>query len=777
MSNNYTGIISSVISDTRIMHPIEVSGNLRLDQHEQLGIPFYHLQNNPRVPYFRDIILEYLKQDSIKFSATVAITKDILDDDELFGAIREKIERDNNVFVIRIVDEDYTLTQEDFNKLSFAKCIAVDNCVEELNNEPKLVIQHGIFKYGQQATAQPVLERRDNFDDLESRITYHINHRLTEDEFVILARHLNSSSISAIELDYFDPSYYEDFLRGLQRHNVRNNINIQIIGYLLEDQLETYERLQGYPYEIDVVYSTCHDKVDMYQNEPYTENRLYYSQIEGGGKTSLQNYLNVLRVVHDFESVVAKGNLSPLETAILAKMQIDLEYIYDPDADFVDEWDNINLSQIINHEVDGKKRAVCMGFSTLYSALLRRSGIPMFRYSTTGHSRSIGRIKDEKYGVDTICTCDITFDLQSSHNERPTYTYFMVAPREYLGYTYNDEFEHMTIADTLALPIDEYQRVVHDTNLFYEEFYHPVGYEPMGYTARMLELMDVVPQEGIGIDVYDVIYTLCENGQLESIPQETILQAIDNVLQFLRVDQSTLEFYHSEAEESFDDRFSVYGDLPTIRGDFNQEYEVEPLTQDNVSEYRSQLPEERPKYYMSLPDDYGQTQEEPIITNNPSESPTNSEIQDMLDDNEDYIPGATIPKPRNREYNETEEEYVEYLRQYYTENFPNYRYLETLLKHVEDSNITIYDYYVEVADHYRNNEEGLIPDFEKNNPFIRVEDLKLLVDSKDERISLYFAMTLSKTVEKNLPQYIKLQSQNAFRDQTDDYLREIERRM
>ena len=70
------------------------------------------------------------------------------------------------------------------------------------------------------------------------------------------------------------------------------------------------------------------------------------------------------------EAVVEAGNLSPLEAAVFAKIKIDNEYIYDPDADNADEWDNINLSQMINHSVNGQKRAVCMGFSTLYSALL-----------------------------------------------------------------------------------------------------------------------------------------------------------------------------------------------------------------------------------------------------------------------------------------------------------------------------------------------------------------------------------------------------------------------
>ena len=763
---NEPGYITSVLTDPRKNDPIEVGGNLRLDMHQQLGIRYFQLNNNPRIDNYKDILLQVLQEDNLHFSPTLVIDKSILDDKELLDAIRKKSEKDNSALFIRIADEGYTLTKEDYDKLSFAEHIFVDDCVEEINNDD-VIVQNEVFKFDIQY-AQPVLERRNQFDDMVPRQTFHINHKLSEEEFTFLAQYINNFSSAAIELDYFDPSYYEEFLEELQRHNIKNNINIQLIGYLLEDNLNIYSNLEKYPYEIDIVYSTCHDMVDKYQQEPLTVNRLYYSQIEGGGKTSLRNYLNVLNEVDIFEKNVQRGNLSPLEAAVLAKIQIDAEYIYDPDADFVDEWDNINLSQMINHEVDGRKRAVCMGFSTLYSAFLRRAGIPMFRYSTTAHSRNIGRIKDDKYGIDNICVSDITFDLQSEHADLPTYTRFMIAPRDYTkSPNRRGEYEHMTIADTLALPFEDYYRLVLPTNLGYEEFYHPFGYEPMGYTARMLELMNEGPKDGLGIDVYDVIYNLCENGNLESIPQDIILKAIDRVTEYLRFSEDTRSFYHDLANESFKDRENVFNGTPTIEGNnVGERYSVNVLTQENINSYRSTLPENRPKYYMTFPEELNQ--------NNTNQTQQDqNEINTMIEEDTEYIPGTNIPKPRDRGIYETDEEYVEFLKDYYEQHFPNTSYLQRLINYVREQNTTIYDYYVFVADCYRNNETNRLQSFERENPFIKDEDIRLLTESTDNRMPLFFASSLSKVVENNLSQNELQQINNLFVDTVERYNEEV----
>ncbi len=145
-----------------------------------------------------------------------------------------------------------------------------------------------------------------------------------------------------------------------------------------------------------------------------------------------------------FEREVKEQELSPLEIAILAKMKLDEDYIYDPDYGTIgqDRWDDVNLSQLIHHSDGEHKRAVCLGFSTYYSALLRRNGVPMFRYETTSHSRNIGRIHDEKYGVDSIGLADPTWDLLSENEGVPSYEYFMLAPRDMMRFRNPSTLRH-----------------------------------------------------------------------------------------------------------------------------------------------------------------------------------------------------------------------------------------------------------------------------------------------------------------------------------------------
>lgn len=690
-----SGLITSILYSNSNLHIIKTGGNLRRDQHAQLGIPYYQLCENPNIKEdTRKIILDCLNSDKTSFPGTITISSEILKDDEILEAIKNKETHIN----IRIADEGYTLSQEDFDRLSFASSIIVDYCDSKLKNNEKIILQGGLFKYVPSYN-QPVLERRSSFEELNFKNVFHINHKLSSDEFDIVVQALNQDDYASIELDYFDPNYYKEFLSELDKRKLKSNINIRLIGYLLEDQIDDYEQLMNYPFEIDIVYSTCHDMVDFYQQEPYVENRLYYSQIEGGGFTSLQNYLNVLEMIHSFEQDVNNYQFTPLEAAIYAKMQIDSDYIYDPDADDVDEWDNINLSQMINHEVDGKKRAVCLGFSTLYSALLRRNNIPMFRYSTRGHSRNIGRIIDEKYGVDTVGVTDITWDLESSTGQA-SYSLFMNAPRDWTKLiNKKGNYEPLTIATTFSIPMEYYEDICNRSIDTYEWFYHPQSFgKPMGYTARMLELMNPNYIESNVTDAYNDIYTLCENGCLEGVPRNTILEAVGNVLRKIGENEASINDYCNLVEESLEYRDDLFNNSPNVSDwDGTTDYPIDLLTTDNISEYRESL------------------------NNNPSHTR--------------FI--KQYPYENNSAYE-------------VVTNEENTNYIANLLNYVTEHNITIYDYYLDVADKYINHKEDELQEFEHSNPFIKGQEIELLTTSDDQMISLYFATSLSRVIELNV---------------------------
>ena len=144
-----------------------------------------------------------------------------------------------------------------------------------------------------------------------------------------------------------------------------------------------------------------------------------------------------------------------------------------------------------------------------------------------------------------------------------------------------------------------------------------------------------------------------------------------------------------------------------------------------------------------------------------------------MDCSEELIPGTNIHKPRGRGDYETDEEYVDFLRQYYEKVFPNNSYLENLMQYINHSHITIYDYYVSVADHYRNHDEDNLPAFEHNNPFITDIDLQNLIQSDDNRMPLFFAGSLSKVVERNLSQRQMIENQIVFEDPVEKYNEEV----
>ena len=692
------GYIQSIIYSTRNGHIGEATGNIRATKNSQFGIPCYQFFFNPLIPFCKKAILDCLESDMTMLPATLTLSSEIIHDVEIMNAIKDKAKKSNVVPFVRVADEGYTLTKEDCDILSFSSNIFVDYCTSEVQSNNKVILQDGVFKL-ERAIVQPVLERRNNFDDIEPRVIYHINHKLSNEEFDMLIFKLNEDPMSSIELDFFDPSYYNEFLSELEKRNLRPNINIRLIGYLLEDHVEIYEQLKKYSFEIDVVYSTCHDMIDLYQEEPYVSNRNYYSQIEGGGFTSLENYTNILSLLKNFEKTVKDNNFSPLETAVYAKMQIDKDYIYDPDCnlDNTDHWDNINLSQIINHEVDGKKRAVCLGFATLYSALLRKVNIPMFRYSTRAHSRNIGRIIDEKYDVDTIGVTDITWDLEST-NDNAQYTLFMNAPRDYSKLVNNGEYEPLTIATALSISHDSYRDVCPYTQLDSQRYYHPFSAHPMGYTARMLELMNPHYSDSNVIDVYDEIYNLCEEGHLEGVPKEKVIDAVKNVLQKLGENEASINDYCHLVEDSIEKRESVFDNQPMIanqRGD--DEYPVELITQDNVAQLRQNLDDNDAhiSYFKEYPDENNSVDE--VVVN---------------EENNDYI--------------------------------------SNLISYVTEHNITIYDYYLDVADKYLNHKEDELQEFEHSNPFIKGQEIELLTTSDDQMISLYFATSLSRVIELNV---------------------------
>ena len=691
------GMIYAITTDTSRLRYVEVIGNIRTEKNSQLGIPLYQLRTNTE---YESQVLEYINSDLTIFPKTLSLDIETINNDTIMNALNKKIANTNLKPSVRIINQNYTLTKEDYNKLQLFDNIIVDNVVKELENDNRIVLQHGVFKYDQQAAAQPVIERRTHFNELIGRNCFHINHKLTDKEFEILSNTINNTNNQSIELNIFDPNYYDEFFKKLQEYNIPNNINICLIGYPLKDESNVYNNLEKYPYEIDILYSTCHDMVDLYTKEPYVENKLLYSQVEGGGKTSLTNYTNILKTLEDFKKQTEDLKLSPLETAIYAKNYIDNQYIYDPDYqdNDTDDWDNTNLSQILNHDDGNNKRGICLGFATLYSALLRKCEIPMFRYGTTGHARNIGRIKDDKYGIDTVSVFDITWDLEDS-----AYRFFGISPRDTLRIQDNNgNYENMTIASSFSLPIEDFYTNFAETTDPYELFYHPSNYNPTGYATRILELMGYISENQPEIRFYKELYNLTKEGHFEGIEAEKIIAAINGLARKQGMSEQERENIINNARLSFEDREFIFQGEPAIGG-YNYTtavvngtpHPVNPLNLTNIDRIIENYNEELDVIFLNQ-NPSSNNEDEQTTNNNDIEENNDFSVEianQQLESNPDYIPGTNIPRPRYRGVYETDEEYTEYLEEYYNRvfqqqeennNIPTPPIPETIDNNIED---------------------------------------------------------------------------------------------
>ena len=88
-------------------------------------------------------------------------------------------------------------------------------------------------------------------------------------------------------------------------------------------------------------------------------------------------------------------------------------------------------------------------------------------------------------------------------------------------------------------------------------------------------------------------------------------------------------------------------------------------------------------------------------------------------------------------------------------------YIKELLRYLKENDTSVYRYYVELANHYREDPNYEPPEFEKNNPFLTEEDYHNLIESKEERISQYFASTMRRVIDYHLENYQKEEKQEA----------------
>lgn len=525
-----------------------------------------------------------------KFLGTLSIDYRLLKDPSIFFYLSKNL--DSRDLTIRIIGDNYTLTEADYKNLWFVKRIIVDNIEPNLKTYyPQVQCQHNLFKkvYGKN---EHTFTTCDFFIDKE----------LSYDNALELVNAINNEALRprSLNIRYYNTEEYKHILKLLEQLGLADDVEINFLGNPKTDKKENFEYLANSKYKVSVTYNTCSDLVKDTIREPYDRNVHYQSELEGGGLVDAKGYYEVLTFFEQIEKFIKDNNFSPLEAAVFCYQYLQYNYNYTYNENYLPSDDTRVLDRVIT-----KKTIVCVGFATLYSAMLRRVGIPMFRYDTTAHVRNIGRINDPKYGIDSISIFDPTWD--NNDNKKTCFTFFGLSPEVGLQLK---ETEFLTLADILAVSPIDLVEYLDKSKSEYQVFYNP-EYSAISYSSRMLELMGYDATWLTSKRVYDLpkmldfISELWEKGTTRegSISQENITDALRVVLRKMHPSASQ-QFIEKQILDANDSILETVGYLQnshniSINYDKGQNPYTVPVKtidpsikfapQDNKSEYLEKL--------------------------------------------------------------------------------------------------------------------------------------------------------------------------------------------
>ncbi len=456
--------------------------------------------------------------DSWNLARSFSIDSRYLADEEIMNIIRNA----EGIEEIRIIGDNYAVTNEDLRRLPSNATIIVDRIDSSVdsNEHGRIHQQFGIY--------------RKDFGPLGDYqvSSYFVNHELSDEEIDYLVEQVNndrSGDYRQISLRVYDPSSYANFISRLYEHGLNENVRIELLANPLYDRSEVFiglDEISNNP--VNIIYDTCSDMVDFYTKEPYVTSNNHHSELEGGGKTGLTSYVALLSVLETEEKHIKDQGYTPLEAAVYAYRYLQENYAYDPNHKQTDSQNYLTNRQL--DMVAGSPTLVCEGYATLYSALMRRCGIPMFRYSTKEHVRNVARIVDPKYGVDNIGVFDTTFD-GSSYDDAGTFvrnhnmSYFMISPRN-MAIRGLDEYVTLPV----SLVLDTTDGIGFASRDIYESLYEP-SYTPEGYAITMLDRMGLKTPSVFTRENYSECLADLNNTPIfDDVSTDTLISALDVVL-------------------------------------------------------------------------------------------------------------------------------------------------------------------------------------------------------------------------------------------------------
>ena len=621
------------------------------------------------------LVIELIKEQFNEYyflnpSKEFIIDYQFLKNERVIELIKELHEKDY-ITKLKILDKDYTLTSDDYDKISFLDEISVYNVEENLSNKNISIINENYVSD---------IGFVKNDEEYELEVNYFLKDDINDaslNEFLTL---FEESSNNKINIRFYNPAKCFEIIKKLNDNGLSKKVKINILGYPLDEKSEVYEKLleEAGDREIEVRYEFCHDIIEMYCKEPFLGGNAYFSDLEPGGVTDLKTYIKILKFLENFEKSV-EGIESNMEKTILAYKFLNENYYYDENAGATKEYgDTRDMDKIID-----TKEIVCVGYANLLSTMCRKIGIPMFTYGAPGHRMNIARIqeKDENGQIvlDKICTFDPTNDGRdrknaNSDSRKDLYTFFGLDPERWL---HTKEPSFLTTANALAVQPKDYKNNCSWSRPTYASQYYS-HCEAKTYVPPMLRLMGYnykIEEQ----DLDDVIASLHEEKRIGEIPRDLLISSLRNVERRIHSDMSEIgfnEYFESvqdRANHSIDERDSYFPNtIPQINCNDAACYLGEDFNKNvTVSTYNESIPEHNHIDIASI-------DEGPVnyIKKNPSKiaDDNSSNFDDSFkedDFSEEYIAGTTIRKPRDRNDYETDEDYIDFLDKYYTHYFPN----------------------------------------------------------------------------------------------------------
>ena len=608
MINNY--IVNSLLYNDDLWN-LRVVGEQ--DGLDIISIDFRNLR------YDKKLLLNIIKSEKCTLSPTVMIDCRLLKDNDIIEALSYKSE--NETIRLRIINDEYVLNKEDYDKLDFVDRIYCNYCNKFNYNLFRVYKSDGIY-------ARQYERVHSKYDNLYKEV-FHIDYKLKDLEIKKLVMDVNNINDSEIYLNLYDPSYYYEFISKLRHYGLKDSVDITLLSNILVDSRSLFDELDEFNNNIKIVYSSNPEVIDYYMEEPMDSMVNYDNQLEVNDYTDLSTYRSLLTIISNGVEYLKDKAFSPLEAIIWT-----YKYVLECD---------INISK-----------------ENIYSSLLREFGSKVFRYSSLGKNKNIFRVRDKKYNVDNIGIIDFDIDLleYKFKDDKNNYLYFpsidlgysnfIYSPRELLRCSKSKET--LSISNSLVLDMDTYNYLKFSSCDSLEMFYN-YNYDNRGNTFRFLDLVDLKDEadENHSIyNLYDYIVNINDLGYTDSINSNVLLDAIINV---------------EKKENSLLDE----NDINRIKNSYENSNEIRNnhiLSDDYaiVSNYNI-LDDGELKYELN------EVKVKPIeLGNRKANVEEQEEILSVTEDVEtldDFISGSSIKKPRPIRPDETLSEYNVYYREYF----------------------------------------------------------------------------------------------------------------